>query len=54
MLVPEGRRLFGNMTVEENLTMGAYLKAALIQKDESLNMVYSLFPFSKKEGSSGP
>ena len=50
VLVPEGRRLFGNMTVEENLTMGAYLKAALIQKDESLNMIYSLFPVLKERG----
>lgn len=50
VLVPEGRRLFGNMTVEENLTMGAYFKAALAHKDESLNLVYSLFPVLKERG----
>jgi len=50
VLVPEGRRLFGNMTVEENLTMGAYFKAALAHKNESLNMVYSLFPVLKERG----
>jgi branched-chain amino acid transport system ATP-binding protein len=50
VLVPEGRRLFGNMTVEENLTIGAYVKAALIHKDETLNMIYSLFPVLKERG----
>jgi len=47
-LVPEGKHLFPNMTVFENLTMGAYLKKALIKKDESFDLVYSLFPVLKE------
>ena len=43
-LVPEGKHLFPNMTVYENLAMGAYLKKALQHRDESMDMVYTLFP----------
>lgn len=43
-LVPEGKHLFGEMSVRENLMMGAYRKKALQYKDESLELVYSLFP----------
>ncbi|MFP3927317.1 MAG: ABC transporter ATP-binding protein [Desulfobacteraceae bacterium] len=43
-LVPEGRHLFPGMTVYENLAMGAYLKRALARKEESLKLVYRLFP----------
>ena len=43
-LVPEGKHLFPNMTVYENLAMGAYLKKALQHKDESMDMVFTLFP----------
>ncbi len=43
-LVPEGKHLFPNMSVYENLSMGAYLKKALVHKEESLELVYSLFP----------
>lgn len=47
-LVPEGRHLFVNMTTQENLIMGAYQKGALKYRDESLEMVYSLFPILKE------
>jgi len=47
-LVPEGKHLFPTMTVYENLVMGAYLKKALVHKDESLDLVYSLFPRLKE------
>lgn len=47
-LVPEGKHLFKGMTVLENLTMGAYRKEALQHKDESLELVYSLFPRLKE------
>ena len=47
-LVPEGKHLFPNMSVYENLTMGAHLKKALKYKDESLELVYSLFPRLKE------
>ncbi len=43
-LVPEGRRLFVKMSVEENLEIGCYLSAARKARNESLERVYSLFP----------
>jgi branched-chain amino acid transport system ATP-binding protein len=42
--VPEGRRLFPQLTVAENLKMGAYLPAARAHFRESLARVYALFP----------
>jgi branched-chain amino acid transport system ATP-binding protein len=42
-IVPENRRLFGPMTVLENLEMGAYLRKRADLK-EDLERVYSLFP----------
>lgn len=47
-LVPEGKHLFKGMTVFENLTMGAYRKEALKDIDQSLDLVYSLFPILKE------
>lgn len=47
-LVPEGKHLFGEMSVRENLTMGAYRKEALQKKNDSLELVYSLFPILKE------
>jgi len=41
-IVPENRRLFGPMTVLENLEMGAYLKGGGTKED--YERVYSLFP----------
>ena len=41
-LVPEGRRVFENLTVEENLKIGAYLRKDSIKED--LARVYDLFP----------
>ena len=43
-LVPEGRRLFAKMSVEENLELGCYLRAARGLRAESLERVYGLFP----------
>ena len=42
--VPEGRRLFPQLTVAENLKMGAYLPTARAHFRESLARVYALFP----------
>ncbi|HSI97796.1 MAG TPA: ABC transporter ATP-binding protein [Gaiellaceae bacterium] len=42
-IVPENRRLFGPMTVLENLEMGAYLRRRADLK-EDLDRVYSIFP----------
>jgi branched-chain amino acid transport system ATP-binding protein len=42
--VPENRRLFPRLTVEENLKMGAFLPAARARFAERLEEVYTLFP----------
>jgi branched-chain amino acid transport system ATP-binding protein len=42
--VPEGRRLFPRLTVEDNLRIGAYLPTARSQHASRLEFVYSLFP----------
>jgi branched-chain amino acid transport system ATP-binding protein len=47
-LVPEGKHLFPNMNVYENLAMGAYSKRALASRDESLEQVFTLFPRLKE------
>lgn len=52
-LVPEGKHLFGGMTVHENLTMGAYRKEAMQNINESLELVYSLFPILKERDKQG-
>lgn len=41
--VPEGRRLFASLTVEENLTVGAHLKSR-IELNETRQAMYELFP----------
>jgi branched-chain amino acid transport system ATP-binding protein len=43
-MVPEGRRLFGRMTVEENLVLGAFTARALREKDATLSRVHEIFP----------
>ena len=43
-LVPEGRRLFGRMVVEDNLLCGAYLPRCRAALREKLDDVYDLFP----------
>lgn len=45
--IPEGRRLFPDMSVRENLEMGAYLQRAWKQREETLEKVYELFPTLK-------
>ena len=42
--VPEGRRLFPQLSVEDNLRIGAYLPAARRELATRLEFVYSLFP----------
>ncbi len=48
VLVPEGRQLFSDMTVEENLEMGAYSPRARKKLDQNLARVYRLFPRLKE------
>jgi branched-chain amino acid transport system ATP-binding protein len=43
-LVPEGRRLFGGMTVGENLDLGAFVPRARAGRQASLERVLALFP----------
>ena len=43
-LVPEGRGIFGDLTVAENLALGAYAKRARGHAKQSVDFVHSLFP----------
>ncbi|TGG93380.1 ABC transporter ATP-binding protein [Natronospirillum operosum] len=43
-LVPEGRGIFGELSVEDNLRLGAYARRARGSEQENLERVYSLFP----------
>ncbi len=43
-LVPEGRRLFARMTVEENLLLGAFAPRARAERQAGLDQVFALFP----------
>ena len=45
--VPEGRKLFPQMTVFENLEMGAFLPEAKIRAEETCRDVFQLFPVLK-------
>ncbi len=42
--VPEGRRVFANMTVYQNLKMGAYTRKDKAEIEETLKMIYKRFP----------
>jgi branched-chain amino acid transport system ATP-binding protein len=42
--VPEGRRIFPEMTVVENLRMGSFVKATRKDRDRNMDRVFSLFP----------
>jgi branched-chain amino acid transport system ATP-binding protein len=46
--VPEGRRIFPEMTVLENLRMGSYLKSLRQDREAKLKRVFSLFPRLKE------
>ena len=48
VLIPEGRQLFANMTVEENLEMGAYAQRVRANLRKNLDYVYGLFPRLKE------
>ena len=48
-LVPEGRQVFGAMTVEENLLMGGYIeRTSAARRRERFAFVYGLFPVLEK------
>jgi branched-chain amino acid transport system ATP-binding protein len=46
--VPEGRRIFDTLTVQENLNMGAFVRKDARQVNESREWVYQLFPILKE------
>jgi len=46
--VPEGRRLFGEMTVLDNLLLGSTHTAARMRRKEGLERVFSLFPILRE------
>jgi branched-chain amino acid transport system ATP-binding protein len=48
--IPEGRKLFSDMTVGENLEMGAYSSQAWKRRKETLEQVYQVFPVLKERG----
>jgi branched-chain amino acid transport system ATP-binding protein len=48
VLVPEGRQLFSDMTVQENLEMGAFSDRARQYFDRQIDQVYTLFPRLKE------
>ena len=48
-IVPEGRRLFGSMSVLENLEIGSLLAAAKARRADSIQAVLALFPALKEK-----
>jgi branched-chain amino acid transport system ATP-binding protein len=46
--IPEGRKLFTDMSVRENLEMGAYSSRAWKDRHQTLEQVYELFPVLKE------
>jgi branched-chain amino acid transport system ATP-binding protein len=42
--VPEGRQLFGHLTVRENLVVGSHSRQARARRDDTLATVFELFP----------
>lgn len=46
--IPEGRRLFTEMTVHENLELGAYPSSAWKQRKETADHIYEVFPILKE------
>ena len=42
--VPEGRQVFPEMTVQENLEIGAYVPTAKLERRQTLDLVFNIFP----------
>ena len=42
--VPEGRQVFPEMTVRENLEIGAYIRSAKLERHRTLELVFNIFP----------
>ncbi len=52
--VPEGRRLFQEMSVRENLELGAYNRQAWKSRNETVEQIYQLFPILKERAEQSP
>ncbi len=50
-LIPEGRRLFPDMTVKDNLELGAYSSKVWGARHETLDEIYELFPVLRERSS---
>ena len=48
VLVPEGRRVFPNLSVDENLTLGAYARKQMAEIEADRERVFGLFPRLKE------
>jgi len=48
VLIPEGRKLFTSLTVEDNLKVGSYLPEARKNRKETMDQVFSTFPRLKE------
>ena len=48
VLVPEGRRIFPNLTVDENLTLGAYARSDRAEIEADRERIFALFPRLKE------
>jgi branched-chain amino acid transport system ATP-binding protein len=46
--VPEGRRLFARLTVTQNLTLGAYTKKSVQDREAALGNIFQIFPILKQ------
>jgi branched-chain amino acid transport system ATP-binding protein len=42
--VPEGRQVFPELTVKENLEIGAYVRSAKAERSRTLDLVFTIFP----------
>jgi len=42
--VPEGRQVFPELTVKENLEVGAYIPSAKVERNRTLELVFTIFP----------
>jgi len=49
--VPEGRRIFDTLTVDENLTLGGYISSDTARNEETRQWVFMLFPILKERRS---
>ena len=43
-MVPEGRQIFANLSVAENLDLGAYLQKSKVENARQLERIFALFP----------